>query len=473
MGKPSVYPTGVTIYNKDKAWNGYTLFKTTRGAMLIDMNGRLVKYWEGLLGFPHKLLPGGHILGYTKNRDPQNCYQDSEDMVQCDWDGNIEWSFNKNEYLQDPGQEPRWYLRHHHDMEREGSTVGYYYPGCDPKITGGNTIILTHTNVRNPKISDKLLIDDRVIEVTWDGEIVWDWKATDHFDEFGFDGNAKNALFSDPTMKHFKEAEDAGDWFHINCVSTLGPNKWYDAGDERFHPDNLIMDGREVNIMFIVSKETGKIVWKLGPNFDENEKTRAIGQIIGQHHCHMIPRGLPGEGNILLFDNGGFAGYGIAGGVAPTGHLAFRRHYSRVLEIDPAAMEIVWHYPKSNPDPDDLMGLAGMGDFISTLTSSAQRLPNGNTMIVEGLGARMIEVTPEYEIVWEYLSPYVFPGKDGKMPDQSRAYRAYRYPYDWIPQLDKPEESNVVPPDVLTFRIEGADKGEICEANTVKIKKVE
>jgi len=24
----------------------------------------------------------------------------------------------------------------------------------------------------------------------------------------------------------------------------------------------------------------------------------------------MIPRGLPGEGNILVFDNGGWAGYG-------------------------------------------------------------------------------------------------------------------------------------------------------------------
>ncbi|WP_438037357.1 hypothetical protein [Sorangium sp. So ce204] len=43
-----------------------------------------------------------------------------------------------------------------------------------------------------------------------------------------------------------------------------------------------------------------------------SEAERRLGWIIGQHHAHLIPRGLPGEGNLLVFDNGGWAGYGSA-----------------------------------------------------------------------------------------------------------------------------------------------------------------
>ena len=48
MGYPSIYPTGVTIYNKEKAYSGYTIFPSAKGALLIDMNGNEVKLWAGL-----------------------------------------------------------------------------------------------------------------------------------------------------------------------------------------------------------------------------------------------------------------------------------------------------------------------------------------------------------------------------------------------------------------------------------------
>ena len=35
-------------------------------------------------------------------------------------------------------------------------------------------------------------------------------------------------------------------------------------------------------------------------------------------------------------------------------------------------------------------------------------------------------------------------------------YRAYRYPYDWVPQLNKPEEAAIVPPSNFDFRLPGA-----------------
>lgn len=251
MGYPSVFPTGVLVYNKEKAYNGYTIYPSAKGALLIDMNGNEVNLWAGLGGFPNKILPGGYVMGTTGERGGKYAYQDQLDLVQVDYDGNIVWKFDHNELIADPGKEPTWQARQHHDYQREGNTVGYYYPGGEPKTDSGNTIILTHENVYNHEISDKKLIDDKIIEVDWEGNILWSWRASDHFEEFDFDESAKNVLSRNPGL----HGEAGGDWMHINCVSVLGENKWYDAGDERFHPDNLIFDARNANILAIISKK--------------------------------------------------------------------------------------------------------------------------------------------------------------------------------------------------------------------------
>ncbi|NNK57052.1 MAG: thioredoxin, partial [Desulfofustis sp.] len=89
--------------------------------------------------------------------------------------------------------------------------------------------------------------------------------------------------------------------------------------------------------------------------------------------------------------------------------------------------------------------------FYSPFISSAQRLPNGNTLITEGSGGRIIEVTKDHEIVWEYISPYW-----GRQMNINMIYRAYRVPYEWVPQLEKPDEIAIDPIDVRTFRVPGA-----------------
>ena len=56
MTYPSVYPTGTTIYDPEKCWNGYTIFQAKEvGATLIDMNGCEVQLWQGLHGFPNTI----------------------------------------------------------------------------------------------------------------------------------------------------------------------------------------------------------------------------------------------------------------------------------------------------------------------------------------------------------------------------------------------------------------------------------
>ena len=77
-----------------------------------------------------------------------------------------------------------------------------------------------------------------------------------------------------------------------------------------------------------------------------------------------------------------------------------------------------------------------MSRFFSQICSGMQRLPNGNTLICETTSARVFEVTPDREIVWEYIDPGGF------------TCRAHRYPYDEVPQVTPPVETAVhLPPN--------------------------
>jgi hypothetical protein len=91
-----------------------------------------------------------------------------------------------------------------------------------------------------------------------------------------------------------------GDWIHINSASWLGPNKWYDQGDKRFNPDNIIYSARQTNTFGIIDRNTGKIVWHMGPDYESTAELKKIGPIIGQHHVHMIPKVFQVKG-IYLF----------------------------------------------------------------------------------------------------------------------------------------------------------------------------
>jgi hypothetical protein len=234
----------------------------------------------------------------------------------------------------------------------------------------------------------------------------------------------------------------------MNSMSLLGPNKWFDQGDERFHPDNIVWCGRNTNIIAITDKKTGKIVWQVGPDFTATQELRKLRQIVGQHHAHIIPEGLPGEGNMLVFDNGGGAGYGTPNPGAPTGIRNALRDYSRVLEFDPTTLEIVWQY---TPHEAGLIIPMNAHVFYSSFVSSAQRLPNGNTLITEGALGRIFEVTPEHDTVWEYLSPYRH-----KTRDMNLVYRGYRVPYEWAPEVKKPEERAIPRINNNQFRVPGS-----------------
>ena len=453
MGRPTVFPTGTTLYDPSKCDSGYTLFMGRQiGAILINMNGKVVRQWKDFMGMPCKMIKGGHILGSLAARDAAIASQDFADVTMIDWDGNVEWTFNKYDHVNDPdGIE--WAARQHHDYQMEGNPVGYPVPGQEVTTDFGKMLILTHKDVNKPKISPHQLLDDCLIEIDREGNILWEWSVIDHFNEFGFTEEQKNAMYRDPTMRPTGQ----GDLFHINCASYVGPNHWYDEGDERFNPENIIMDSREANIMWIVSHETGEGVWQVGPDFTKTSELRLFGTIVGPHFTHMIPKGLPGEGNIMVYDNGGWAGYGAPNQFSKTGLKVTRRDGSRVVEFDPTTLEIVWECKGEEIGATDAPFTTHY--FYSPLTSDAQRLPNGNTFICEGTSGRFMEFTPDNELVWEYNYPRLGSGL---------IYRAYRIPYDWVPQLPEQEEVAIERIDNTEYVLPGAEKFDL-EAEGVQV----
>jgi hypothetical protein len=434
---PTVYPTGTTIYDPARAWSGYTVFVLPQtGAVLIDMNGKAVRQWtqfEGASGGPTRLLPGGRVIGAIGSRPP---HQESLGVAQFDWDDKLVWQFDHAEQVTMRDGQTRWSARQHHDWQREGLPAGYYSPEAETIGNGGRTLILAHRNLADASIHAQQLEDDVLYEVDGSGEIVWEWLASRHVSEMGFDATAREAIRA---PSQFNKARESVDWLHINGATYVGPNRWFDGGDERFRPNNVLISSRQANIMMIVDRD-GRIVWRLGPDYRDSDGARAIGQIIGQHHAHIIPKGLPGAGNLLVFDNGGAAGYGFISPAAPNGVNGVGRYSSRVLEIDPVTLKKVWEYS---------IGGNESYRFFSHYISSAQRLMNGNTLITEGADGRLFEITTTGEIVWEYVSPYFTDGPTAS----NRVYRAYRLPYSWVPQLPKPSERAVVPPNIREFRI--------------------
>ena len=117
----SVYPTGTTIYAPDRAWNGYTVLSplATPAVVVIDMNGNVVKRWEGYnnsAGGPARVLPGGIVMAASGARPP---HQESLELIQRDFDGNVVWRFSNSAQLKTREGATIWSARQHHDWQRE------------------------------------------------------------------------------------------------------------------------------------------------------------------------------------------------------------------------------------------------------------------------------------------------------------------------------------------------------------------
>ena len=108
MGQPLVFPHGVTVYDPEKCWNGYTLVPLINdGVLLFDMNGNEIRRLEyaghACENATGRLCDGGFPATVT----PDYGMQDGVNLLEIDYDGNIVWEFDHLEEI-DPGRDHRW-----------------------------------------------------------------------------------------------------------------------------------------------------------------------------------------------------------------------------------------------------------------------------------------------------------------------------------------------------------------------------
>jgi hypothetical protein len=384
----TVYPIGTTLYKPAQCCNGYTLVWPKGRAKLIDMNGRTVNEWPADAGKTRgrasraKLLPDGRLLVVRGGMTSVD-----GGLQEYDWDGGLVW-----EHFPEGAIPHNRLLGPHHD----------FFPK-----TNGNVLVICReavpeeymSEVHDPRLQNATICGDTILEVDPRGQVVWEWNSHGHLDLNHY------RILASPQWHGGPYNSTVCDWTHVNTVQALPENRWHDAGDERFKPGNVMISPRNLDTVYLIDRDTKEVVWSYSGDY--------FGGLSGQHEPHMIDKGLPGEGNVLIFDNG-------ASPWKDLGHAG----KSYVLEINPATKELVWVYDK---------GL----HFHATYTSSAQRLKNGNTLICESAASRVFEVTPEGETVWEYVEG---------------SGRSYRYDYSHCPQtavLPRPNEVSVTPPGEL------------------------
>lgn len=167
------------------------------------------------------------------------------------------------------------------------------------------------------------------------------------------------------------------EWAHANTCAPL------ENGD-------IMVSYRVLNLLIIIDRQTSKIKWE----YQEQE----LGH---QHDCHMLD-----NGNVLIYCNG-MHGRDL--------------NFSRIVEFDPDSKDIQWEY----------RGTPALS-FYSPHISGMQRLANGNTLICEGSKGCIFEITPEGDVVWEYVSDIWT--KNPLHGDVNWIFRAYRYAAD-SPQI--------------------------------------
>lgn len=404
-------PSQLIQYNASKAYEGYTLFTPmySNKTYLIDMLGNVVHVWEhegDPPGLHYILLENGNILGNTRekrapkpkpgepmpkpkpNPNPNkglNFGGGAKGLREIDWDGNVVW-----EWI--PGPEEGSL---HHDFVRlpNGNTMtnAWEHVSKEEAITGG----------RNPKqTTDRGLAPDVIYEVDPSGKVVWKWKAWDyrgmnsqkHLDVNYITAVLPQHRFANP------------DWTHFNAI------------DYNPEADQILIDSREFGEFYIIDHKTGEIVYRWGnpyaygagdpPTFT----TPGDQKLFGPHDTQWIKEGLPGAGNILIYNNGWAQ--------PPV-------NYSSVIEMDPETGEVVWEYRSKAEN-----------SFYSHHISGAQRLPNGNTLVCSGNHGHFFEVTKEGEVVWEYINPVTSRGIKSWLDDlgfqaSNGVFRVHRYGPDY------------------------------------------
>jgi hypothetical protein len=399
------------ISNNDP--RGYILFAPLRSTTtyLLDYDGDVVHTWPSQYnpGNAVYLLGNGNLLRTGSLRNSTFDAGGAGGIVQgIDWDGNVVWQF---EYASD-----QHLLHHDVSIMPNGHIlmIAWEYKTADEAIAAG----------RDPsQLSDKALWPDSLIEVDpATNQIVWEWHVWDHLIQ---DYDPSKANYGDPAEHpekiNLNYADMPGaDWTHINSV------------DYNPELDQILVSVHNFSEIWIIDHNTttaeaagpaGDLLYRWGNPQAYGAGTQADQQLFAQHDAYWIESGLPGAGNILVFNNG-------------NQHI---RPYSTVDEITPP-LNPDGSYSSTPVTPQWTYTAETPTDFFAHNISGAQRLPNGDTLICNGPAGIFFEVDPSGKTVWTYTNPF------GQNDGQSPVFRASYYTVDYPGLADKTLTATSNPP---------------------------
>ena len=392
---------------------GYTLFAplASKVTYLMDNEGLTINEWNSAYnpGNSVYLLESGNLLRTAKTQSTIFEAGGAGGRVEeLTWDGEMVWEFEYD------GSDHRA----HHDIER---------------LPGGNILMIAWELVseteaisagRNPsRVSEEGFWPDHLIEVDSTGQIVWQWHVWDHLiQDLDSDKPNYGDVSAHPELIDLN-FDDSGnrwsaDWNHINSVD-------YDP-----ELDQILLSVHGFGEIWIIDHSTttveaashtggvsgigGDLLYRWGNPEAYGAGAEEDQRLFGQHDAQWIDAGLPGQGNVLIFNNGVSR---PAGNYSSVEEIALPEdgsgNYFREVGVAFGPDSVEWIYSAETPS-----------DFYADHISGAQRLPNGNTLICSGVDGHFFEVTSASEIVWEYVNPIA--GALG-----NAVFRAERYPTDY------------------------------------------
>lgn len=424
-------PRGLTI-NTEGITPGYVMFAVPNSAStyLINRKGEVVHEWKGNYGvFNQYLMDDGSIaLGANDVDYPVFGFGGPYGRIQkINWDGKMLWDF---EYADE-----EQIVHHDFAVLPSGNILAIAYETW----TYEDAIAQGRKPEMIPKTGPWL---EKIIEIEPEGprggKIVWEWYLEDHLIQ---DYDTSKANYGNPAehpeLIDFNLGEPIPPAITPDSLETLKAlgmaernQTPYNKGSDIFHfnainynenLDQIVISSPYLNEIFIIDHSTsieeaashsggrsnkgGDFLYRWGnpTNYHQGDSTNR--QLFGQHDVRWVEKEKPGGGNLTVFNNHAPSDIDWSN----MGNLS--DNYSMVFEIQTPVDENGNYDMKSDqsfgPDkPTWIYMAADTLSFFSSFISGAHRMHNGNTFINEGASGRFFEVTPENEIVWEYLIPY-------------------------------------------------------------------
>ncbi len=385
------------------AQDGLTLYQGFSGttALMVDGGGATFHDWVGATapGLSVYVMPNGDLMR-TRNLT-SGVSGAGGGLERITWDGNVLWQYE----MFSPTLIP------HHDIA---------------VLPNGNVLMIVSEVLgsaeaiaqgRNPATAGASFMPDKIIEVQetgpTTGAIVWEWRIWDHMvQDF------------DPLRPNFGVVADHPELFDLNFPN-VNTSDWTHLNgiDYNAELDQIAFSTPTLNQIFIIDHSTttaeaaghtggnsgkgGDLLYRWGDPESYDRGVPLDQKLFGVHDVQWIPRGRPGAGNLLCYNNGNSR---------PTGN------WSSIDEIVPP-IDALGNYTIGAGLPFGPSTLAwtysDIGNFHSNIMGGCQRLTNGNTLVCEATAGRLFEVTDLGATTWNYVNP---------APGNNWVFKARRYP---------------------------------------------